>query len=460
MQYLGVNFDIKHTPKLDPGFIPFGVWVNSYLEGAKQPIAIAVERDNGRVSVRHTFIHGTPEMAAADYRYVERVVKFLLWSVGGYKVYICGCTELAQKLQNAYKLGGEREFDFTFVDQLYEKTLEIIDLPLEKCPAENEVPESLGGHMDGCRIGFDAGGSDRKVSAVINGECVYSEEVIWFPKLNEDPDYHYEHILEAFKTAASKMPRVDAIGVSSAGDYIDNEPRVASLFIKVPRDNWDKVKTIYTRAAAAIGDVPLVVANDGDVSALAGAMGLGKGKMMGLAMGTSEAVGYVDAEQNVLGWINELAFAPVDLQDTAMQDEWSLDYGVGCKYFSQDAVIKLCPAAGIELDESLSLAEKLKAVQKLMEADDPRAQAIFETIGAYFGYTMVLYSQYYDLDYVMLMGRVMSGKGGDTILRVTNEILADEYPELAKKCLVTLPDEKMRRVGQAVAAASLPAMKK
>ena len=460
MQYLGVNFDIKHIPQLDPGFIPFGVWVNSYLQGAKQPIAIAVERDNGRVSVRNTFIHGTPEMADADYRYVERIVKFLLWSVGGYKVYICGCSDLAKKLQNAYKIGGEREFDFTFVEQLFEKTLEILDLPLENCPAENEVPESLGGHMDGCRIGFDAGGSDRKVSAVIDGECVYSEEVIWFPKLNEDPDYHYEHILEAFKTAASKMPRVDAIGVSSAGDYINNEPRVASLFIKVPRNNWDKVKTIYTRAAAAIGDVPLVVANDGDVSALAGAMGLGKGKMMGLAMGTSEAVGYVDADQNVLGWINELAFAPVDLQPTAMQDEWSLDFGVGCKYFSQDAVIKLCPAAGIELDESLSLAEKLKAVQKLMEADDPRAQAIFETIGAYFGYTVVLYSQFYDLDYIMLMGRVMSGKGGDTILRVTNEILADEYPQLAQKCLVTLPDEKMRRVGQAVAAASLPAIRK
>ena len=460
MQYLGVNFDIKRVPELDPGFIPFGVWMNSYLEGAKQPIAIAVERDNGRISVRNTFIHGTPEMADADYRYVERIVKFLLWSVGGYKVYICGCSQLAKKLQDAYKIGGEREFDFTFVDQLYEKVLQIIDLPLAECPAENEVPESLGGHMDGCRIGFDAGGSDRKVSAVIDGECVYSEEVIWFPKLNEDPDYHYEHILTAFRTAASKMPRVDAIGVSSAGDYINNEPRVASLFIKVPRDNWDKVKSIYTRAASAIGDVPLVVANDGDVSALAGAMGLGKGKMMGLAMGTSEAVGYVDADQNVLGWINELAFAPVDLQPGAMQDEWSLDYGVGCKYFSQDAVIKLCPAAGIELDESLSLAEKLKAVQKLMEADDPRAQAIFRTIGAYFGYTVVLYAQFYDLDYIMLMGRVMSGKGGDTILQVTNEILASEYPEIAKKCLVTLPDEKMRRVGQAVAAASLPALRK
>ena len=456
MQSLGIEYQMKHPPKLDPTFIPFGVWREAYLKDAKVPISIAVERDRGRVSVHHTFIHGTPEMAETDYRYVERYVKFLLWSIGGFKVSVCGCPELAKKLQEAYTPAGERQFDYTFVQQMYEKDLQILDLPLDACPAANEQAEPMGGNMDGCRIGFDAGGSDRKVSAVIDGECVYSEEVIWFPKLNEDPDYHYEHILEAFKTAASKMPRVDAIGVSSAGDYIDNEPRVASLFIKVPRENWDKVKTIYTRAAAAIGDVPLVVANDGDVSALAGAIGLDAGKLMGLAMGTSEAVGYVDADKNVLGWINELAFAPVDLQAGAMQDEWSTDYGVGCKYFSQDAVIKLCPAAGIELPGELSLAEKLKFVQKLMEADDPRAQAIFETIGAYFAYTMVLYSQFYDLDYMMLMGRVMSGKGGDTILKVCNDILAEEYPALAAKCKVTLPDEKMRRVGQAVAAASLP----
>ena len=456
MQYLGIEYQMKHPPKLDPTFIPFGVWREAYLKDAKMPISIAVERDRGRVSVHHTFIHGTPDMAETDYRYVERYVKFLLWSIGGFKVSICGCPELAKKLQKAYTPTGERQFDYTFVQQMYEKDLQILDLPLDACPATNEQAEPMGGHLDGCRIGFDAGGSDRKVSAVIDGECVYSEEVIWFPKLNEDPDYHYEHILEAFKTAASKMPRVDAIGVSSAGDYIDNEPRVASLFIKVPRDNWDKVKTIYTRAAAAIGNVPLVVANDGDVSALAGAIGLDAGKLMGLTMGTSEAVGYVDADKNVLGWINELAFAPVDLQAGAMQDEWSTDYGVGCKYFSQDAVIKLCPAAGIGLPEELSLAEKLKFVQKLMEADDPRAQAIFETIGAYFAYTMVLYSQFYDLDYMMLMGRVMSGKGGDTILKVCNDILAEDYPALAAKCKVTLPDEKMRRVGQAVAAASLP----
>ena len=126
---------------------------------------------------------------------------------------------------------------------------------------------------------------------------VYSEEVVWFPKLQADPQYHYDGIVAAFKSAASKMPRVDAIGVSSAGTFIGNAPMVASLFIKVPRSEWDKVKTIYDRAAKEIGDVPIVVANDGDVSALAGAMGLGVGNIMGIAMGTSEAVGYVDKDK-------------------------------------------------------------------------------------------------------------------------------------------------------------------
>ena len=459
MRYLGIDVPMKHVPQLDPGFVPFGVWMDAYLEGAKQPVAIAVERDQGRVSVRRTFIHGTPEMAQADYRYVERMVKFLLWSIGGFKVYICGCSRIAKELQQDYSLTGKRAFDFDFFHKLYEVDLEIIDLPLEACPAPNEISQPLGGHLDGCRIGFDAGGSDRKVSAVIDGECVYSEEVVWFPKLNPDPNYQYNEILTAFRTAASKMPRVDAIGVSSAGTFIGNAPMISSIFYKVPRDRWDEVKTCFDRAAAEIGDVPIVVANDGDVSALAGAMGLNTGNIMGLAMGTSEAVGYVDADKNVKGWISELAFAPVDLSEDAMQDEWSTDFGVGCKYFSQDAVIKLAPRAGIELDPSLSPAEKLKVVQKLMAEDDPRAAQVFRDIGVYLAYTVVLYSHFYDIEHLMLMGRVMSGKGGDIILDTCSAVLKEEYPELARKCEVMLPDEKTRRVGQAVAAASLPQLR-
>lgn len=460
MHYLGVTYDMKHVPELDPGFIPFGVWADAYRKGAEKPLAIAVERDKGHVSVRRTCIHGTPDMAEADYRYVERYVKFLLWSIGGFRVYICGNDPIAARLAKEYAADGARAFDFDFFHKLYKRDLEVIALPLDKCPEPNEAPVPIGGHMDGCRIGFDAGGSDRKVSAVMDGKCVYSEEVVWYPKTQADPTYHYNEIVEAFRTAASKMPRVDAIGVSSAGTFIGNAPMIASLFIKVPRSRWNEVETIYDRAGAAIGDVPVVVANDGDVTALAGAMSMDVGSIMGIAMGTSEAVGYVDADKNVLGWISELAFAPVDLNEEAMADEWSTDQGVGCKYFSQDAVIKLAPRAGIELDENLTPAEKLKVVQDLMDQDDPRAQKVFADIGKYLGYTVVEYSHFYDIHYLMVLGRVMSGKGGEAILANCQQVLNDEYPELAKAIRVMLPDEKTRRVGQSVAAASLPELRK
>ena len=157
MQYLGVNYEIKHAPKLDPTFIPFGVWREAYLKDAKQPIAIAVERNEGQVSVRRTFIHGTPEMAEADYRYVERYVKFLLWSTGGFKVTVCGCSELTQRLKKAYSEGGERDFDHTFFFQLYEQELVIEDLPLECCPVANEQAVPMGGKGGG-RPDFAQGG--------------------------------------------------------------------------------------------------------------------------------------------------------------------------------------------------------------------------------------------------------------------------------------------------------------
>ena len=456
MKFLNVEIPVKNLPVLDPGFVPLGLFFQAYEKNATQPLCIAVERGGGQIGTWECKVYGTSEMKAADEYYVDRLVKFLLWSWGGFKVSICGNDALAAYVADAYRQGGSRAFDCDFMANVYERPFEVAALPYSQKPTAFQKSESVGRHLDGARIGFDAGGSDRKVSAVVDGQTVYSEEVVWHPKTQEDPQYHFDGIVEAFRTAASKMPRVDAIGVSSAGVFVGNAPMVSSIFYKVPRSRWDEVKTCFDRAAAEIGDVPIVVANDGDVSALAGAMGLNTGNIMGLAMGTSEAVGYVDADKNVLGWITELAFAPVDLAEDAMQDEWSTDFGVGCKYFSQDAVIKLAPRAGIELDPALSPAEKLKVVQALMEKDDPGAQAIFETIGAYLAYTVVLYSQFYDIEHMMMLGRVMSGKGGDTILRVCNEILADEYPALAKKCEVSLPDEKTRRVGQSVAAASLP----
>lgn len=458
MNVYGIDVDVKNIPVLDKGFIPMAAFTRAFEASAKngQELVIAVERNQGQIAVRRCKIHGTTGMAKADQVYVDRTVKMMLWAYGGWKVYICGNDALGKVIADAYKAGGSREFDADFMSRVYECDFKVEVLPLDKAPEEKSITAPVGRHLDGCRIGFDAGGSDRKVSAVVDGKSVYSEEVVWYPKTNSDPDYHYEGILSAFKTAASKMPRVDAIGVSSAGIYVDNRAMVASLFLKVPRDEFDKkVKDIYIRAAKELGNVPLQVANDGDVTALAGAMSLEQNRILGIAMGTSEAAGYVDNDGNITGWLNELAFAPVDLSEDAMEDEWSGDIGCGVKYFSQDGVIKLAPRAGIVLDEKLSPAEKLKVVQSEMDKGNKAVNDIYHSIGVYLGHELAYYAAFYDIGHVLLLGRVMSGKGGDIVIEEANRVLKEEYPDVTAMEL-HLPDEKIRRVGQSVAAASLP----
>ena len=451
--------------KLDKNFQPMALLCRYFKEQTKddgQDIIIAIERNKGYISTYKTRVFkdncGHDE---ENFRFIERLTKSLLWVAGGYKIIIAGSKILGEKIKAAYTNGGLRGFDVKFMERVYEQPFTVEICSLENAPKDKSSAAPIGRHLDGCRIGFDAGGSDRKVSAVIDGETVYSEEVVWFPKTNSDPDYHYNGILNAMKTAASHMPRVDAIGVSSAGVYIDNRIMVASLFIKVTDDDFDKkVKNMYLDVAKEIGEnIPIEVANDGDVTALAGAMDLNDNSVLGIAMGTSEAGGYVDPEGNITGWLNELAFVPVDFNEDAMVDEWSGDYGCGVKYFSQDSVIKLAPFANIELDENLSPAEKLKVVQGLMNENDPRAIDIYETIGTYFGYSIAYYAEFYNIKHVLIMGRVTSGKGGVIILERAKEVLEAEFPELAKKIALHIPDENSRRVGQSVAAASLPKLK-
>ena len=456
MNRFGVSVELKHIPILDPEFMPLMRFNHAFLADAKKPVGIAVERADGQMASCHTFIHGTPEMAQADHYYIERIVKTILWMKGGFKVYVSGDEGTYEYLKTVYCAGGQQEFDWDYMASVFEHPFEIV--LVDEIPEAKDAPKAIGGHLGGCRIGFDAGGSDRKVSAVVDGETVYSEEVVWFPKINSDPDYHYDGIVAALKSAAEHMPRVDAVGVSSAGVYINDRTMRASLFLQVPPDLYDaKVKDIYIRAIRdTFGDVPYAVINDGDVSALAGAMSLEDNSVLGIAMGTSEAVGYVDEEGRITGWLNELAFVPVDANPEAMRDEWSGDIGCGVKYFSQDSVIKLAPRAGIQLEEGASPAEKLKAVQALMAEDDPRAAQVYESIGVYLGHTLAYYYELYRCRHVLLLGRVMSGKGGDLILETAKKVLAEEYPELEGKLLPALPDEKFRRVGQSMAAASLP----
>jgi predicted NBD/HSP70 family sugar kinase len=181
-------------------------------------------------------------------------------------------------------------------------------------------------------------------------------------------------------------------------------------------------------------------------------MELNENNVLGIAMGTSEAAGFVDANGNIAGWLNELAFAPVDLNEDAAEDEWSGDAGCGVKYFSQDGVIRLAEAAGISPDGA-SPGEKLKAVQELLEQGDGRARDVFASIGCYLGHTLPYYHGFYKFKHVLLLGRVMSGEGGEIILNSAKTVIEDEYAGYDMR--LHMPDEKNRRVGQSIAAASL-----
>ena len=397
------------------------------------------------------------EKAEASCFYIERIVKFLLWQRGAWKVHVGGPAYVADYLKAAYSAQGARAFDYDFMGKsVYEQTFTVVGCAAEDVPAENESTQPLGRHLDGCRIGFDLGASDRKVSAVVDGEAIYSEEVVWEPRKQTDPTYHYNEVMAALKTAASKMPRVDAIGGSSAGVYINNRAMIASLFRGIPDDRFDEVRDMFNRIGKEMG-VPLDIVNDGEVTALAGSMSLEDNGVLGIALGSSEAGGYVTLDGNITSWLNELAFAPVDYNPEGPEDEWSRDIGVGARYFSQQCVFRLAPVAGIELPEGVTDAEKLKSVQEKLEAGHEGALKIWQSMGVYLGYALAHYARFYDLKHVLILGRCTSGSGGDLILNGAKDVLAKEFPELAN-INIQLPDEKSRRVGQSIAAASLPAL--
>ncbi len=459
---------LKVESVLDKNFEPLSIKLREMREKAQdkgEDLIIGIERNNKNITTYKMRVLKKGIDDEFNYQLVSRVVKSLLWIAGGFKIIISGSPFIYEKIKADYKIGGKREFDIKFMEGVYERPFEVLNTSLEKAPKSFESAISIGRNLEGERIGFDAGGSDRKVSAVINGKSVYSEEVIWSPKLNSDPKYHFEEIYKAFKTAASKLNHVDAIGVSTAGVCIANKLMVSSLFLKVNEDDFEKyVKSIYLDAASKLSkelgyEIPIEVANDGDVTALAGAISMNVNSLLGIAMGTSEAGGFIDKNGNITGWLNELAFVPVDYNKEAMIDEWSGDYGCGVKYFSQDAVIKLASLAGIELSNDKTPAEKLKVIQDLMEQDDTQAIKIYENIGCYLGYAIPYYNEFYNLEHILLMGRVTSGKGGEIIEKVASQVLKEEFPDLAKKITIHLPDEASRRVGQSVAAASLPSIK-
>lgn len=453
------------VPPLDPRFRPAALANRAFRDelrasGDAVPLVIALERADGAVSRYETiaFPDGHP-CAAANLEYAERLVKFLLWARGGWKIAVGGPATVGAHIRSWYSTRGARCFDAEFMaERVYQRPFEVVACRADDAPAARESGEALGRHLDGCRIGFDLGASDLKISAVADGRVVFADEIVWTPGTQPDPAYHRDTIVNALRLARSKLPRLDAIGGSSAGIYVHNQPQVATLFRGVPPHRFHEIRTMFVRIAEEFA-VPLVVINDGDVTALAGAMALDDTSVLGIAMGSSEAVGYVNRDGAIMGWLNELAFAPIDYGPDAPIDEWSGDRGVGAQYFSQQCVFRLAPSVGITLPsgEGVTMAAQLQHVQRQLEAGHDGAVRIWETIGTYLGYALAHYADFYELRHVLILGRVTSGRGGPLILERAKAVLAAEFPGL-RLLDIRLPDEQTRRVGQSIAAASLPAI--
>jgi predicted NBD/HSP70 family sugar kinase len=460
----------RFRPVLDPEFLPASLWSRAYRTIAQtagaRPLAIALERSDGGVSVLRTAIlpHEGGNIAV-NHRYTERLLKYLLWQKGGYRITIAGEPRIAAYLRAVYSPEGARAFDYRFMgERVYGRPMTIHSVPFDACPEERESAAPLGRHLEGCRIGFDLGASDRKCAAVIEGKVVFSDEVPWNPAVQSDPQYHYDGVHDSLRRAAAHLPRVDAIGGSAAGVYVANEVRVGSLYRAVPNDVFDtRIRRLFFDLQTAWNGVPFDVVNDGEVTALAGSMALGStghnaNAVLGVAFGSSLAAGYVTPQGNITSWLNELAFVPVDYREDAPIDEWSGDPGVGAQYFSQQAVGRLLAPAGIDLPREMTLPVKLEHVQQLMATGDPRARKIYQTIGVYFGYNIATYAEFYEVRNLLVLGRVLTGAGGDLILSTATEVLTAEFPEVAERIRYHIPDEKEKRHGQAIAAASLPSI--
>lgn len=455
MEFLGIEFHCANRPSLDEDFIPIHLFNQAYLAEAKSDFLIAISSGEDRCSVYRTKIRNTKESYAADCFYTARTVKALLWLYGGNRITITGSMKIYEHIRVTFSEGGLRKYDVGYMADIYREPFLVELLPAP--PPSKQQPQFMGKHLNGCRIGFDAGGTSRKVTALVNGKVTYSEEVLWNPREESDPDYHYRGIMDSFLAAAKKMPRIDAIGVSAGGIHVNNEIRLASLFRSVSQEDFEENgKNIYHRAAKAMGNPPIMVCNDGDVAALSGAMTHEVNNVLGIAIGASEAWGFVDAKGNLTGWLNELALIPIDANPESEIDEWTGDRGCGGSYFSTVAIIRLARKVGIRLDDRDTMLEQLKAVQIRAEKGEGKGKLVFETIGCYLGHTLAYYHHLYHFDLVQLLGRCMSGAGGDMIFSKAQKVLAEEYPMVASSIMITLPDDSERRVAQAVAAASMP----
>ena len=465
-------FNTPRVPApLDPDFIPVSLGLRAYEDfvahsGCGSPFKIALERQDGEISTFSASV--APLGGRLDHetlRYAQHLVKFLLWSRGGWRMTIGSEDNLGSIVSEDYRLHGKEHFHVNSMQTIYKRKFEVILAAPQEVPQAHETTSRLGGNLRGCRIGFDLGASDIKVAALIDGDPVFQQEIEWKPKEQSDPAYHYEIIRYAIALAASHLPHInglphiDCIGGSAAGVYVNNQTRMASLFTNVPPSLFrEQVEGLFVALGRQF-NAPLILLNDGEVAALQGHISLKRTGIIGIAMGSSEGGGLITRSGHLTSWLNELCFTPVDFNPSAPCDTFSAeskDTGTGSAYFSQRAVYRLGPRAQIPIPADMNEPQYLKLVKELAEKQSPQARLVFETIGVHLGYTLAQYRRFYDFETVLLLGRVPAGAGGLVIKEKAEEVLQKEFPALRDSIAIEVPDSEHCRFGQAVAAATLP----
>mmetsp|Transcript_142923 Transcript_142923/g.249258 ORF Transcript_142923/g.249258 Transcript_142923/m.249258 type:complete len:498 (-) Transcript_142923:195-1688(-) len=474
----------KVPAPLDPNFSPVILGKRQYLAAAKdctEKLEWAFLREDGCARYSLPVFPDGSEHAEASVYLAGVLLQEMIWQRSGLELRLAGPAGICNAVKAAFSPGGTYDHEIKIMPEVCgtpEKAFEVKIVSASELPEPKDTPQECGNDASGCRLAFDLGKSDMKTVAVKDNEVLYSKETEW-DITNPDPEYHYGVMLSSMKLAKEKLPRVDAVGGSACGPVSgNNEARYCDIFVNVPPDVYkEKVTHIFARLAKEVaGDVPLKVINDGEVTAMAAVQKIKAGNVMGISMGSSCGAGYANADGNLNGWINELCHTKVDMNPEAPSDPWSNfnHTGLSHMYLGQRAATKLVSKIGIEVPPNYVYphpdmctikhedhANCLKYIQKAMAdpATEAQVRPLYETIGVYLGYALANWAEFYKIDHVMILGRVSKGKGGDIMLDMAHKVLDTEFPELSKVKFHTA-DDHFKAVGQCIAAAALPPLKK
>jgi len=474
----------KVPAPLDPNFAPFVLGKKNYLRyasGSPHTMEFALERAGGLAAREKcpVFADNHADVDASIHM-CGVMIQQLMWERSGFRLSLCGPPKQCEALKKLFSVTGRYAFEVKTMP----KVCGTPDVPFEvrivskpdELAVSKDQPIVCGKDASGCRLAFDLGKSDIKTVAVRDNQVIESSETEW-DVTNPDPQYHWDAILKAMKATAAKLPYVEAIGGSATGTVgANNEAHWCDIFPNVPPDVYkEKVTHIFNRLAKEFGEnVPIRVINDGEVTALAAIMKIGAGNVLGISMGSSEGGGYANKDGNLMGWISEFCYILLDLNPEAPYEPWTPHCGISHMYLGQRGATKLASKAGLDVGAEMNYnhpsmnttkhephAQCLKKIQAAIK--DPalcaKATLIYETVGVYLGYGIAQYSEHYLIDHLMIMGRVSTGAGGDIMLKKAKEVLAAEFPHLMHIQFHT-PDDHFKRVGQCIAAAALPELKK